>query len=80
MKAKSSPGNSGAFKPQSANGTNESKNLCRLRFGQRLSLQVQSPLRGQIEIRRVFDPSDFGPDVAENEQALRDEIAKRTLK
>lgn len=34
----------------------------------------------EIEIRRVFDASDFGPDVAANEQALRDEIAKRTLK
>ena len=34
----------------------------------------------EIEIRRIFDPSDFGPDAAENEQALRDEIAKRTLK
>ena len=32
----------------------------------------------EIEIRRVYDPSDFG--TAENEQALRDEIAKRTLK
>ena len=34
----------------------------------------------EIEIRRVFDASDFGPDVEENERALRDEIAKRTLK
>ena len=34
----------------------------------------------EIEIRRVFDPSDFGPNVAENEQALRDEIAKRAPK
>ena len=34
----------------------------------------------EIEIRRIFDPSDFGPDVAENERALRDEISKRTLK
>src|ERR1700694_3817692 len=34
----------------------------------------------EIEVRRVFDPSDFGPDAAENEQALRDEIAKRTRK
>lgn len=34
----------------------------------------------EIEIRRVYDPSDFGADAAENEQALRDEIAKRTLK
>jgi hypothetical protein len=31
----------------------------------------------EIEIRQVFDPSDFGPDAAENERALRDEIAKR---
>ena len=34
----------------------------------------------EIEVRRVFEASDFGPEVAENEQALRDEIAKRTLK
>ena len=34
----------------------------------------------EIEIRRVFDPSDFGPDVAANEQAFRDEIAKRMQK
>jgi hypothetical protein len=34
----------------------------------------------EIEVRRVFDPSDFGPEVAENEMALRDEIARRTLK
>jgi hypothetical protein len=34
----------------------------------------------EIEVRRVFDASDFGPEVAKNEQALRDEIAKRTLK
>ncbi len=34
----------------------------------------------EIEVRRVFDASDFGDDVAANEQALRDEIAKRTKK
>ena len=34
----------------------------------------------EIEIRKVFDASDFGPDVAANEQALRDEIEKRTRK
>ena len=34
----------------------------------------------EIEIRRVYDPSDFGAEAAENELALRDEIAKRTLK
>jgi hypothetical protein len=34
----------------------------------------------EIEIRRVFDAADFGPEAAENEKALRDEIAKRPLK
>ncbi len=34
----------------------------------------------EIEIRRVFDAADFGPEAAENEKALRDEIAKRALK
>src|SRR5882724_5196359 len=34
----------------------------------------------EIEIRQVFDAADFGPDVEANEQALRDEIAKRALK
>ena len=34
----------------------------------------------EIEIRRVFEAADFGPEVAANEQALRDEIEKRTLK
>ena len=34
----------------------------------------------EIEVRRVFDAEDFGPEVAANEKALRDEIAKRTLK
>ena len=34
----------------------------------------------EIEIRRVFDPTDFGPEIAESEQALRDEIAKYKLK
>jgi hypothetical protein len=31
----------------------------------------------EIEIRRVFDASDFGLEAAEHERALRDEIAKR---
>jgi hypothetical protein len=34
----------------------------------------------EIEIRRVFESSDFGPEVEANEKALRDEIAKRSLK
>jgi hypothetical protein len=34
----------------------------------------------EIEIRRVFEASDFGPEVAEKEQALRDEIVRRTVK
>ena len=34
----------------------------------------------EIEIRRVFDPSDFGPEVAANEQALREEIERRIPK
>jgi len=34
----------------------------------------------EIEVRRVFDAADFGPESAENEKALRDEIARRTLK
>ena len=34
----------------------------------------------EIEVRRVFDPEDFGAEVAANEQALRDELAKRTVK
>ena len=34
----------------------------------------------EIEIRQVFDPTDFGPEIAESEQALRDEIAKNQLK
>jgi len=44
---------------------------------------VRSPMphgpdrESEIEIRQVFDASDFGADVAANEQALRDEIAKR---
>jgi hypothetical protein len=33
-----------------------------------------------IEIRQVFDAADFGPDVARNEQALRDEIVRRSTK
>src|SRR5689334_22990898 len=31
----------------------------------------------EIEIRRVFESSDFGPEVEASEQALRDEIAKQ---
>jgi hypothetical protein len=34
----------------------------------------------EIEIRQVFDVADFGPEASGNEQALRDEIAIRTLK
>jgi hypothetical protein len=34
----------------------------------------------EIEVRQVFDAADFGPEAAENEQALRDELAKRALK
>ena len=34
----------------------------------------------EIEIRQIFDPSDFGPDVAEQDQALRDEISRRQVK
>ncbi len=34
----------------------------------------------ELELRRVFDAEDFGPDVAANENALREEIAKRTKK
>lgn len=30
----------------------------------------------EIEIRRVFDPEDFGQEVAEQENALRDEMTK----
>ncbi len=30
-----------------------------------------------IEIRQVFDPADFGPEVAKREGALMDDIAKR---
>jgi hypothetical protein len=33
-----------------------------------------------IEIRKVFESSDFGPEVEAQEQALRDEIAKRSMK
>jgi len=32
----------------------------------------------EIEIRKVFEASDFGPDAAEHEQALRDEIERRS--
>jgi hypothetical protein len=32
----------------------------------------------EIEIRKVFEAADFGADVAANEQALRDEIKKRS--
>ncbi len=34
----------------------------------------------EIEIRKVFEASGFGPDVAANEQALRDEIERRPAK
>jgi hypothetical protein len=34
----------------------------------------------EIEIRRVFESADFGPEVEANEKALRDEIEKRTSK
>jgi hypothetical protein len=34
----------------------------------------------EIEIRRVFESSDFGPEVEVQEQALRDEIQRRTTK
>jgi hypothetical protein len=34
----------------------------------------------EIEIRRVFEGADFGPEVAANEEALRKEIEKHTLK
>jgi hypothetical protein len=32
----------------------------------------------EIEVRQVFDAEDFGPEVAAQEQALRDEMAKRS--
>ena len=32
----------------------------------------------EIEIRQVFEPSDFGPEVEAQEQTLRDEIEKRS--
>src|SRR5215216_2192457 len=32
----------------------------------------------EIEIRKVFESSDFGPEVEAQEQALRDEIQRRT--
>jgi hypothetical protein len=32
----------------------------------------------EIEIRKVFEAADFGPDVDANEKALRDEIKKRS--
>jgi hypothetical protein len=34
---------------------------------------------GTIEVRQVFDSEDFGPEAAANENALREEIAKRQL-
>jgi hypothetical protein len=34
----------------------------------------------EIEIRQVFESADFGPEVAEQEKALRDEISKRQEK
>jgi hypothetical protein len=33
----------------------------------------------EIEIRKVFEASDFGPDAAKNEQALSDEIQRRSM-
>ena len=30
-----------------------------------------------LEIRQVFEPSDFGPEVARQEAALFDQIGKR---
>jgi len=51
-----------------------------------LAWAVRSPMphgpdqESEIEVRRVFDAADFGPEVEANEQALRDEIAKRALK
>jgi hypothetical protein len=34
----------------------------------------------EIEIRRVFEAADFGPEIEAQEKALRDEIEKRTAK
>jgi hypothetical protein len=34
----------------------------------------------EIEIRQVFESEDFGPEVAAKEEALRREIAKRSIK
>jgi len=34
----------------------------------------------EIEVRQVFESADFGPEVEAQENALRDEIAKRSLK
>lgn len=34
----------------------------------------------EIEIRKVFESSDFGPEVEAAENALREEIAKRSMK
>jgi hypothetical protein len=34
----------------------------------------------EIEIRQVFDAADFGPDLARNEEVLRDEIVRRSAK
>jgi hypothetical protein len=34
----------------------------------------------EIEIRKVFESADFGPEVEAQEQALRDEIEKRAVK
>jgi hypothetical protein len=34
----------------------------------------------ELEIRKVFEPSDFGPEVEANEKALRDEIERTTVK
>jgi len=32
---------------------------------------------GEIEIRKVFEAADFGPEVGKQEQALRDEIERQ---
>jgi hypothetical protein len=47
------------------------------------AMRSPSPHPGEtceIEIRQVFDAEDFGPEVAANENALREEIAKRKQK
>jgi len=47
------------------------------------AMRSPSPHPGQeceIEVRQVFEAEDFGPSVAAQENALRDEIAKRNQK